>query len=179
MRCKSFDSYDMFTSIDDGRAKVVVDAIDAGDQFVNALDTKLEVIDPATNAVRQTLSMDQTAAGRYVADFKIERYGSFLLRAVHQRDGKTVAESMGAVALPYPLEYLRTSPDDTALTQAAQVTGGSAQLAPQAAWKADEESVSYTRDLWPWVLLAMAGLIVLDVYAKRVRLFGYRTIKFD
>ncbi len=179
MRRKVYDSYDMFTSIDDGRAKVVVDAIDSSDQFVNALDTELQVIDPATNVIKQTVPMDQAAAGRYVADFKIERYGSFLLRAVHKRDGKTVAESVGSVALPYPLEYLRTTPDETPLRQAAVVTAGSNQLAPADAWTADQESVSYTRDLWPWVLLLMTGLIVLDVYAKRVRLFGYRTIKFD
>jgi hypothetical protein len=179
MRRKVFDSYDLFATIDDGRARVVVDAIDSSDQFVNGLDTMLEVVDPATSAVKQTLPMDQTAAGRYVADFKIERYGSFLLRAVHKRDNRTVAESMGSVALPYPLEYLRTTPDDTALAQASAVTGGTDQIAPAVAWKAGEESVSYTRDLWPWVLLAMAGLIVLDIYAKRVRLFGYRTIKFQ
>ncbi len=179
MRRQAFDSYDMFTSVDDGRAQVVVDAIDAGDQFVNALDTKLEVIDPATNVVRQTVTMDQTAAGRYVADFKIERYGSFLLRAIHQRDGKTVAESMGSVALPYPLEYLRTTPDDTSLRQAAVVTGGGDQLAPKDAWKTDQESIAFTQDLWPWVLLAMCGLLILDLYARRVRLFGYRTIRFD
>jgi Mg-chelatase subunit ChlD len=179
MRRKAFDSYDMFTTVDDGRAQVVVDAIDAGDQFVNALDTRLEVIDPATNAVRQTVTMDQTAAGRYVADFKIERYGSFLLRAIHQRDGKTVAESMGSVALPYPLEYLRTTPDDTMLRQAAVVTGGFSQLAPKDAWKASEESIAFVRDLWPYVLLVMAGLLVLDLYGRRVRLFGYRTIRFD
>jgi hypothetical protein len=176
---KVYDSYDMYTSIDDGRAKVVVDAIDSNDQFVNALDTQLEVVDPATNQVKQTIPMDQAAAGRYVADFKIERYGSFLLRAVHKRDGTTVAESMGSVALPYPVEYLKTTPDEAPLTQAAQVTDGQNQLEPAEAWKASEESVSYTRDLWPWVLLFMAGLIVLDVYAKRVRMFGYRTIKFE
>lgn len=179
MRRKVYDSYDLFATVDDGRARVVVDAIDSSDQFVNALDTSLEVVDPATNTVKQTVPMDQAAAGRYVADFKIERYGSFLLRAVHKRDGKTVAESVGSVALPYPLEYLRTTPDETPLRQAAVVTGGGDQLAPAAAWKADAESISYTRDLWPWVLLAMTGLIVLDVYARRVRLFGYRTIKFE
>lgn len=179
MRRKVYDSYDMFTSIDDGRARVVVDAIDAGDQFVNALDTALQVIDPATNQVKQTVPMDQTAAGRYVADFPIERYGSFLLKAVHSRDGKVVAESMGSVALPYPLEYLRTTPDATALTQAALVTGGTSQVTPRDAWATGEESVAYTQDLWPWVLLGMIGLVLLDLYAKRVRLFGYRTIKFD
>jgi hypothetical protein len=29
------------------------------------------------------------------------------------------------------------------------------------------------------VLLFMAGLLVLDLYGRRVRLFGYRTIKFE
>ena len=123
--------------------------------------------------------MAQTAAGRYVADFPIERYGSFLLKAVHARDGKVVAESLGSVALPYPLEYLKTTPDASALKQAAIVTGGADQLAPKDAWTAGDESIAYTQDLWPWVLLGMIGLIVLDLYGKRVRLFGYRTIKFE
>jgi len=181
MRRKVYDSYDLTATVDDGRAKVVVDAIDASDQFVNALDTSLEVVDPATNQVTQTVPMDQAAAGRYVADFKIERYGSFLLRAVHKRDGKTVAESVGAVALSYPLEYLRTTPDETPLRQAAVVTGGHDQLAAAEAWKpaADDAPVSYVEDLWPWVLLGCVALVLLDVYAKRLRLFGYRTIKFE
>jgi len=179
MRRKVYDSYDLFAAIDDGRAKVTVDAIDSNDLFVNELDTTLQVIDPATNQVKQTVPMDQTAAGRYVADFPIQRYGSYLLKAVHSRKGTIVAESLGSVALPYPLEYLRTTPDDVALSQAALVTGGRDQLEPQDAWTAGEESVAYTRDLWPWVLLGLIGLLVVDLYLKRVRLFGYRTIKFD
>lgn len=179
MRRKVYDSYDLFANVDDGRARVVVDAIDASDQFVNGLDTALEVVDPATNQVKQTVVMDQVAAGRYQADFPIERYGSFLLRAVHKRDGKTVAESLGSVALPYPREYLRTTPDEAPLRQAAVVTAGGHQLEAGQAWTPDGESASFTRDLWPWVLLFLAGLIVLDVYGKRVRLFGYRTIKFE
>lgn len=179
MRRKVYDSYDLSATIDDGRAKVTVDAIDSGDQFVNKLDTTLQVIDPATNAVKQTVPMAQTAAGRYVADFPIERYGSFLLKAIHARDGKVVAESMGAVALPYPLEFLKTTPDASALKQAAIVTGGSDQVSPADAWKPGDESIAFTQDLWPWVLLGMIGLFVLDLYARRVRLFGYRTIKFE
>ena len=71
-----------------------------------------------------------------------------------------------------------TTPDETTLTQAALVTGGQSQIAPRDAWASGEESIAYTQDLWPWVLLGMIGLVVLDLYAKRVRLFGYRTIKF-
>ena len=37
----------------------------------------------------------------------------------------------------------------------------------------------YTQDLWPWALLGVVAIFLLDLYAKRVRLFGYRTIKFQ
>jgi Mg-chelatase subunit ChlD len=179
MRRKVYDSYDLFAKVADGRAMVTVDAIDAGDRFVNELDTKLQVIDPSNEKVIQTVPMDQTAAGRYTANFKIEHYGSYLLKAVHQRNGATVAESVGAVALSYPLEYLRTTPDYEPLKHAAQVSNGHDQAKPQDVWNAEGQSVSYTQDLWPFVLLGVVVLFLLDLYSKRVRLFGYRTIKFQ
>ncbi len=178
MRRKVYDSYDLTAKVADGRAMVTVDAIDTGDKFVNELETKLEVIDPATNKTTQTVPMEQTAAGRYTADFRIEKYGSYLLKAVHKRDGKTVAESLGSVALSYPLEYLRTTPDPEPLRHAAQVSGGHDQARPAEIWATNDENVKYAQDLWPWVLLGVVGLFILDLYAKRVRLFGYRTIKF-
>jgi hypothetical protein len=179
MRRKVYDSYDLFAKVDDGRAEVVIDAIDPNDRFVNELDTQLEIIDPKTNAVIRTIPMDQAAAGRYVADFRIERYGSFLLKAVHKRDGHTVAESMGAVSLSYPLEYLKSTPDLEPLNHASAITGGHGQATPAQVWDAEGESVSYAQDLWPWVLIGVAFLYLLDLYARRVRLFGYRTIKFQ
>jgi len=179
MRRKVYDSYDLNAQVADGRAHVVVDAIDAGDKFVNELDTHLEVIDPANGKTIDKLAMPQTAAGRYTADFRIQKYGSYLLKAVHQREGKTVAESLGSVALSYPLEYLRTTPDPEPLHHAAQVSGGNDQAQPAQVWAPGDEKVSYTQDLWPYVLLGVLALFLLDLYAKRVRLFGYRTIKFQ
>jgi Mg-chelatase subunit ChlD len=179
MRRKVYDSYDLYAKVADGRAQVTVDAIDSGDRFVNEMETQLQVIDPATNKVTETMSMAQTAAGRYTADFKIQKYGSYLLKAVHKRDGKTVAESMGAVALSYPLEYLRSTPDLEPLRHAAQVSGGHDQAKPAEVWDPGDEKVPATQDLWPWALLGVVGLFLLDLYAKRVRLFGYRTIKFQ
>jgi Ca-activated chloride channel homolog len=179
MRRKVYDSYDLFAKVADGRAQVTVDAIDSGDKFVNELDTKLEVIDPATNRVTQTVAMDQTAAGRYTADFRIQKYGSYLLKAVHQRNGRTVAESLGSVALSYPLEYLRTTPNLDPLKHASRVSGGLEQADPPKLFDAGTESLSYTQDLWPFVLIGVIALFLFDLYAKRVRLFGYRTIKFS
>ena len=179
MRRKVYDSYDLYAKVSDGRALVTVDAIDSGDKFVNELDTKLEVIDPATNKVAETIPMAQTAAGRYTADFRIPKYGSYLLKAVHQRGGRTVAESMGSVALSYPLEYLRTTPNLEPMKHAAQVSGGHDQADPAKVFDPGTEAVSYTQDLWPYVLFGVVFLFLLDLYAKRVRLFGYRTIKFS
>jgi Mg-chelatase subunit ChlD len=179
MRRKVYDSYDLYAKVADGRALITVDAVDSGDKFVNELDTKLEVIDPATNKVAQTIPMDQTAAGRYTANFPIQKYGSYLLKAVHQRGGRTVAESLGSVAMSYPLEYLRTSPNPDPMKHAAQVSGGTELKEPAKIFDPGTESVSYTQDLWPYVLLGVVALFLLDLYAKRVRLFGYRTIKFS
>jgi Ca-activated chloride channel homolog len=178
MRRQVYNSYELRSSVSDGRANVVVDAIDANDQFVNELDTELEVIDPATNKTVQTIAMQQTAAGRYAADFQLDRYGSYLLKAVHKRAGKTVAESMGSVALSYPLEYLRSSVNEAPLRHAATVTHGTDQATPQQVWTAGKDRISYTQDLWPYVLLLVVALFLLDLYAKRVRLFGYRTLRF-
>lgn len=193
MRRKVFDSYDLTAKVNDGRALVTVDAIDTGDKFVNEMATRLEVIDPATNKTTEVIPMAQTAAGRYTADFRIQKYGSYLLKAVHKRGEKcstdavdwdtpkckTVAVSEGSVALSYPLEYLRTTPNLEPLKHAAQVSGGLDQADPAKVFNPGDESVPYTQDLWPYVLLGVVGLFLLDLYAKRVRLFGYRTIKFS
>jgi Ca-activated chloride channel homolog len=177
MRRKVYDSYDMYTSVEDGRAQIVVDAVDVDDRFVNDLDTELEIVDPDTSKTVRTVPMIQTAAGRYEADFAIERYGSFMLKAVHKRDGRTVAESMGAVALPYPREFLATTPDLEPLKHTALVSGGFDDAEPERMFKPLDESMKYTQDLWPWILLFVAGLLIVDTYLKRVRLFGYRTMK--
>ena len=122
--------------------------------------------------------MHQTAAGRYTANFDVDRYGSFQLKAVHKKNGKVVAESLGAVALPYPTEFLRTSINEKPLRHAALVTGGSNNATPKAVFKTYNETIDYTQDLWPWVLLFTAFAFLLDIYFKRIRVFGYRTIKF-
>ncbi|MGE3542598.1 MAG: hypothetical protein AB7L28_01630, partial [Kofleriaceae bacterium] len=101
------------------------------------------------------------------------------LKAVHKRDGKTVAESLGSVALSYPLEYLMSTPDLEPLQHAAQVSGGADRAKPDQIWSTEGKPVKYTQDLWPYVLFAVIALFLLDLYAKRVRLFGYRTIKFE
>jgi len=178
MRHQEHEAYDLAADIVDGRARVTVDAVDRDDHFVNGLETTLEVVDPRDSKVKRTLPMDQTAAGRYEAELPIDRYGTYILRAVHRRAGALVAESVGAVSLPYPAEYLRTTPDEEVLRQVGVVTGGQASPKPEDLQNRQGDTITYHRDLWPLVLLALACAFLVDLYLRRVRLFGYRAMKF-
>jgi len=178
MRHQEHEAYDLAADIVDGRARVTVDAVDRDDHFVNGLETTLEVVDPRDSKVKRTLPMDQTAAGRYEAELPIDRYGTYILRAVHRRAGAVVAESVGAVSLPYPAEYLRTTPDEEVLRQVGVVTGGQASPKPEDLQIRQGDTITYHRDLWPLVLLALACAFLVDLYLRRVRLFGYRAMKF-
>jgi uncharacterized protein YegL len=179
MRRKVHAGYDMYAKVVDGRAQITVDAVNTQDKFVNDLDTELHITDPLKRTPPRIVQMQQTAAGRYTADFQVDHYGSFNLTAVHRRGTRTVAESRGAVALSYPIEYLRTTPNEEPLKHAALVTGGINRPNPPAVWKpAKGERIKYTEDLWPWVLLFVAMAMLLDIYLKRLRLFGYRTMEF-
>jgi uncharacterized membrane protein len=178
MRHKQLEGYDMHAQVVAGVARVTVDAVSRDDRFVNDLDTVLQVVDPRDSKVKREIVMNQTAAGRYEAEFPVDRYGTYVLKAVHKRDGQVVAESQGAVALPYPAEYLRSTPNLEPLRQAAVITGGKDRPQPAAVFSRDGERITYHKDLWPYVLLLTACAFVLDVFLRRVRLFGYRAVKF-
>jgi hypothetical protein len=165
-----------------GHVRVSVDAIDADDSFENGLQGKLRVTGPEPGGETRDVPMRQTAPGRYEADFPLDRYGSFLLRAGLEktvdpagqggtaRTG-TVAESFGHVTNPYPREYLALAPDVETLQRAATATGGSLLADARAPFDPAGESVRYHEDLWPRFAAAAIFLLVLDVLVRRVRIF--------
>jgi secreted protein with Ig-like and vWFA domain len=163
-------SYDLQVDVDPPHARVSVDAVGADDRFVSGLETTLQVIDPAHPEHPVEVPLPQTAAGRYEGELTLDRYGSFLLRAVHKRDGVTVAESSGTLSLPYPREYLALPPDDGLLARVAEVTGGRVRPPAPALFDAGGEEVPWHRELWSWALWAAAALLVIDVALRRVRL---------
>lgn len=165
-------SFELSADVDPPRARVSVDAIGADDKFVNGLDTTLQVIDPEHPGDKRQFAMRQTAPGRYEGEFTPGRYGAFLLRAIHSANGQTVAESTGALSLPYPREYLALPADEALLARVAAITGGRVAPAPAQLFDAAGERVLHHRDLWPWCLWLAALLLLADVAARRVRLGG-------
>src|SRR5690606_34102971 len=119
MRQRRRQTLDMSAEVLDGEVRVAVDAIGADDEFLNGLESTVHVEGPmgARRGDRDEARVDadhplrQTAPGRYEARFPLERFGSFVLTAEHQRGGATVAESSAQLVNPYPREYMTLEPD--------------------------------------------------------------------
>lgn len=181
MRQKKRQVFDMRAEIDPatGDVHAVLDAIGADDRFQNGLTGTLVISGPQANAEARKVPMQQTAPGRYEANFPIDHFGSFLLRAsldetVDDSKGNskavTVAESFGHVTNPYPREYLAIAPDVATLDHAVRATGGWLDPSPTAVFDPAGETIPYHQDLWPRFVGAAIVLFLFDLAVRRVRL---------
>jgi Ca-activated chloride channel homolog len=182
MRQKRRNELEMKTEVVASRVRAIVDAFTPDDRFENGLEGTLVIDGPAggdkrkAGAAQRTVALAQTAPGRYEAEVTLDRYGSFLLRAYHNRvspDGKItpVAVSYGHVSNPYPPEYASFEPNLAVLARAAAVTGGVMDPDPGAAWDPSGEKVTFHQDLWPRLVAAAIAVLLLDLLLRRVRLF--------
>jgi Ca-activated chloride channel family protein len=160
-------SYEMSVDVDPPRARVAVDAVGNDDKFVSGLSTTLQVIDPDHPQKPFEVQLSESASGRYEGEFALDRYGSFLLRAVHKRDGIEIGESTGTVSLPYPREYLALPTDEKLLQRVSAISGG--EYSPKNLWDPLGEEIPFHRELWPYFLWAAALLLLADVALRRVR----------
>ena len=178
MRVKHRRELDMKTEMLGSEVHAVVDAFSADERFENGMVSKLIITGPGSgaNTQRRELPMRQTAPGRYEANFPLDQYGSFLLRAEHAKPAengelKPFAMSYGHVSNPYPREYASFDPDLERLTRAALAGGGSVDPAPGKVFDpAGQKIVSY-RPLWNRFVLAAILVFLLDLLVRRVRLF--------
>jgi uncharacterized membrane protein len=181
MRVKHRRELDLKTEISGGEVHAYIDAFGTDDRFENGLESTLSVIGPSPKTDKRDIAMKQTAPGRYEATFPLDSYGSFLLRASHERrtdDGKksAVAVSYGHVQNPYPPEYARFEPDRETLLRLATATGGKVDPEPKAVFDPQGESISYHEDLWPRLVSGAIVLFLLDLLVRRVRIFDRKVL---
>lgn len=179
MKQRRRESLDMRAEVVGDRVRVVVDAIGQDDQFLNGLDSEVTIEGPmgaqgrtrASERVRDTHPLRQTAPGRYEASFPLDRYGSFVLTAVHRRDDQAIAESTARLSHPYPREYATLVADEALMRRAAEVTGGSAEPTPAQVFDPRGERIRTHEELWKTLLFVALGLFLLDLLLRRIRLF--------
>jgi hypothetical protein len=176
MRTKSRRELDMKTEVVGGNVHAVVDAFSVDERFDNEIESKLYVTGPEPGGARREYAMRQTAPGRYEADFQLDRYGSFLLRAEHSKGTKTgdarqVAVSYGHISNPYPREYASFEPDVDRLRRAALAGGGDTDGTPATWFSPGDEKIVFYEELYNRFILAGIAVFLLDLLVRRVRLF--------
>jgi hypothetical protein len=128
-----------------------------------------------------TLSLRQTAPGRYETTFPMPDMGSYLLRIRQSRteagngQEEVVNDYPRAVTVSYKPEYRHLSVNEAFLRELARATGGKYQPTVEEIFKVEPtERVSVRRRLWPWLLGAALLLFVVDVALRRLDLAAYR-----
>ncbi len=150
---------------------VAVDAIGDDDRFENGLSSELVLRGPLPGGREDRLALRQVAPGRYEAELALDRYGSFVLHAVHRRDGRVVGESRGQVNHPYPSEYAALEPDVALLGALARSTGAKVDPTPAEVWAAGRDVNRHTRAMWALPVGAAVALLLIDLFLRRVRVF--------
>jgi Mg-chelatase subunit ChlD len=154
------------------RGEMSVDVLDRDDRFVNGLKLEASLVDPSR--VARHVKLEQTAPGRYHAEFPVPRAGRYTI-TLAGRDGETpLGPRTFGLAVPYSSEYLDLGVDPGLLRDIARITGGrsfplssasltaATVLPPQAAG-------SYSRVWWPFLLAALL-LVVAEVAVRRATL---------
>ncbi len=149
-------------------ARVALDSIEPTGRFLNEAATELTLIDPALGT--RKLAMQQTAPGRYEAEFETGRAGSYQLMMTQKKAGVPVAQQSRGLAVGYPDE-LRLRPTNTdLLTSIAALTGGSFDQGPETVFASSPRTAARATPLWPWLVGLAACLFVLDVALRRLDL---------
>ena len=169
---------------EDGKIKVVVDALDKDSQFLNFLQIQGSVLSP--DLKRSRLELVQTAPGRYEGTVEqAETSGNYFVNLGYVGAGDVKGVVSTGVSVPYSDEYRELKSNPTTLETLASITDGqllSWKRSPDGRIDLDrtlEDVNSFRRDgmtqtprgltpLWP-ILLSMAAFLFLgDVAIRRI-----------
>jgi Ca-activated chloride channel family protein len=150
------------------KASVTLDAIEPTGKFLNRVATGLTLIDPRLGT--RKLEMDQSAPGRYHAEFDATQSGSYQLMFTQTLDGQPIGQQSRGLAVGYPDELRLKPVNHDVLRSVARVTGGRYEPAPEAVFAPPARSVPRATPLWPYLVAASALLFVLDVALRRIDL---------
>ncbi len=158
--------------VDGSEVTLAVDSVDDQGNVRNLLDTRVEVAGPEQRAF--SLTLPQTAPGRYGGTLTTDKAGVYALR-ITQYDGDTpVVEQITGAVVPVAAEFLSFETNYRLLRRLAAATGGQALTDAAEAFRHDRPPPEgYNRPFWqPLVVIALL-LFVADIGVRRLRFTWY------
>ena len=184
-------NFSVATNLQDGKVRVVIDALDKDDEYLNFLNISAATVDPSMKS--KELSIKQTAPGRYVGEFEVDKSGSHFLTIM---PGAGKAPIRTGINVPYSAEFRDRETNHAKLMALTKLVpkGGEAGkllassvdeiaarlndkdidqedeefLAGATAWRRNLSSAVSSNYVWPWLALITGCVFFGDVLIRRV-----------
>jgi hypothetical protein len=150
----------------DQTGEVVVDAVDAKGEFINFLDSQVGVVAP--NRERSVIDLEQIGPGRYRGRFPAPQEGVYLVGMAQRKNERVVGSQLAGLVVPYAQEVRDLGVDETLLRELSELTGGGALEDPKDAFLKARRRSRIAVEIWPWLVGAVALLMVPDIALRRL-----------
>jgi len=156
-------------SLDGGRGRIRVEAVDEAGRVRNYLDLSATIAGPGGRSAEVPLR--QTASGRYEADFDADAPGPYLV-TVRER-GEGLVGSAGVVR-PRGDELRGEGTDHATLAQIAALTGGEVRNDLRGVFRDRPPAIEAYAPAWRELLIAAMIALLLSVALRRLVLPTWR-----
>jgi uncharacterized membrane protein len=150
----------------DDVGEVLVDAIDTKGEFINFLDSQVGVVSP--DKTRTVIDLEQIGPGRYRGRFPAAQEGVYLVGMAQRRAEQMVGSQLSGLVVPYGQEFRDLGVDETMLRELSELTGGGVLAEPKETFLQNRHRSRLTFDLWPWLVGAVAVLLIPEIALRRV-----------
>ncbi|MGE5678816.1 MAG: VWA domain-containing protein, partial [Pseudomonadota bacterium] len=128
---------------------------------------KASIVSPSLES--SEIELYPNAPGKYSGNFDIKETGSYIIKAMQQKDGETINAASTGLAVQYSPEY-RLQPEAGYLDRLVREAGGTYIKTPEEVYKGKLKDIYGSTDLTPALLLAALLLFMLDIAARRLNL---------
>ncbi|WP_060687622.1 VWA domain-containing protein [Ardenticatena maritima] len=130
-------------------------------------ETRLRLVAP-DGAVRDMV-IPPVAPDTFETFLELDQPGAYLATIIRtDEDGTPLEQSQAGFVIPYSPEYQLTVQDETTLRTLALETGGRLPVEAEQVWAAPGQRAVRVRDLWPFLLVLSALLLVPDIAVRRL-----------
>ncbi|MFV1968595.1 MAG: VWA domain-containing protein [Pirellulaceae bacterium] len=143
-----------------------VDAVDDFGQFINGAEVELTLIGPQLK--REHAMMQQSAPGRYAANFETPRAGAYHLEVALKQNDQVIYRQSRGMMVGYSDELRIRPTDEQLLRSISDVSGGIYNPEPGRIFDRPHETADRPTPLWPYLVTVALFLFVLDVALRRI-----------
>jgi hypothetical protein len=165
-------AFDVSTSVEGGRGRIRVDALDKNSSALNFMNIQGTLVNP--EYASQPLELTQVGPGQYEAEFDARDSGSYVFSLAYRMGAGADAASgtlLTGLSVAFSPEFRELQANESLLMQLAERTGGRRldRAQGQAAFDSSGLRDAYAeRSIWEWLIRLMLAAFLIDVAIRRI-----------